>query len=184
MILDVEVVAVAGVVKFGGGGQQKASTLFMGAQSFLLFVIHILIVLKVSARDFFVGGVVPVVDIFVLLVSAFSVVQIISASGSNSCSEFVKGSIPIRQSSSYSGMCFLNQRFESPDQRSKSDHFFLSTGVISLTRSRSLVSDSGCIFSSGICAGVSVRGDEQVFWFGIETKHGARKCLLKRLVQR
>ena len=85
--------------------------------------------------------------------SAFSVVQIISASGSNSCSEFVKGSIPIRQSSSYSGMCFLNQRFESPDQRSKSDHFFLSTGVISLTRSRSLVSDSGCFFSSGIFQG-------------------------------
>ena len=78
MILDVEVVAVAGVVKFGGGGQQKASTLFMGAQSFLLFVIPILIVLKVSARDLDAEVEVPVFAVVILDDLALVVVQIVS----------------------------------------------------------------------------------------------------------
>ena len=181
--MDVDVVVVAVVLKCGGGGAQKVSTCFMGVQYFLLFVIPMLIVLKVSARDFVVGVIVPVVVVFVLAVSDFLVEQIISAIGSNSCSEFSNGSMPIWQSSSYNGICFLNHRLEFSDQRSKSDHFFLSTGVISLTVSRSLASESGCWISWGIFTGVSVRFGEQVFSFGIGTKHGARKCLLKRLVQ-
>ena len=66
--MDVEVVVVAGVGRFGGGGKQKVSTSFMGAQLFLLFVIPTLIVLKVSVRVFIVVVVVPVVVVFVLLV--------------------------------------------------------------------------------------------------------------------
>ena len=98
--MDVEVVVGAGVVKFGGDGAQKVSTRFMGAQSFLLFVIPTLIVLKVSARVFVAGVVVPVIVVFLVVVTVVLVEQIVSTSGSYSFSEFPKGSIPIRQSSS------------------------------------------------------------------------------------
>ena len=69
--MDVDVVVVGSVLKCGGGGAQKVSTCFMGVQSFLLSVIPMLIVFRVSVRDFVVGVLIPVVVVFVLTVSDF-----------------------------------------------------------------------------------------------------------------
>ena len=80
--MDIVAVVVAGVNRCGGGGGQNVSTRFMDVQSFLLSVISILIALKVSARDLVAGVEVPVLVVFILVVSVLVVVQIVSADGS------------------------------------------------------------------------------------------------------
>ena len=80
--MDIVAVVVAVVDKCGGCGGQNVSTRFMDVQSFLLSVISILIPLKVSARDLVAGVEVPVLVVFILVVSVLVVVQIVSADGS------------------------------------------------------------------------------------------------------
>ena len=112
----------------------------MGASFFLLSVIPTLIVRKVSARVLIGVLVGPVIVVVEFEVEGDTMLGL-SLNGMYSCREFLNGSIPIKQSNSYSGMFSLNHLLEFLDQELKFSHFSLTGGVRLLTKSRHLASD-------------------------------------------
>ena len=112
----------------------------MGASSFLVSVIPTLIVRKVSARVLIGVFVDPVIVVVVFEVEG-DIMLGLSLNGMYSCREFLNGSIPIKQSNSYSGKFSLNHLLEFLDQELKFSHFSLTGGVRLLTKSRNLASD-------------------------------------------